>query len=362
MILDTQNQSENTKDKTKCKAGLGCHNKCLEKEDKNSTDILLDIKYVRNILKDDKRFNETFELINPIKAGSGGAVHKIKHIKSQKPFAMKIMNKRNAKNKEALIHAKLKHQKIPSFFGFFPLGKNNSFITMEYTKFGDLENFKNNSLKRRCLSESLINYITGNLVEGLYYLHKNHIIHLDIKQQNVLVDELLNFKITDFSVSIKYDPKKKSIKLPLVGTNYYMSPEVLGRKTISVSEASKIDIYSLGVLLYFLAFNAYPYDLDNVDYDNYEEIRKNIEEKELVFPENSYSELFLNFLRKCLEKDIKKRYNIYQVMNDTWFKGHQILLDEKENLFNAVKFMTEMQVDSIKLFNDYVKPKKNFDI
>ena len=110
MILDTQNQSENTKDKTKCKAGLGCHNKCLEKEDKNSTDILLDIKYVRNILKDDKRFNETFELINPIKAGSGGAVHKIKHIKSQKPFAMKIMNKRNAKNKEALIHAKLKHQ------------------------------------------------------------------------------------------------------------------------------------------------------------------------------------------------------------------------------------------------------------
>ena len=65
--------------------------------------------------------------------------------------------------------------------------------------------------------------------------------------------------------------------------------------------------------------------------------------------------MFKNFVRKCLEKDIKNRYNIYQAMNDPWIKGYQIILNEKECLYNAGKFMIEIMVDDIKAFNDYIK-------
>ena len=180
---------------------------------------------------------------------------------------------------------------------------------------------------------------------------------MDIKQQNILIDDFLNVKVTDYSVSIYFGDKKNNIDLPMVGTCYYMSPEVIVQKKILISEASKIDIYSFGVLLYLLAFNDYPYDLDKVDSNNYSLIYKNIKEKDLVFPKDTgHSEMFTNFVRKCLDKDIKKRYNIYQALNDPWIKGYQIILNEKENLYNAGKFMIEMMVDNIKAFNDYIKP------
>ena len=179
---------------------------------------------------------------------------------------------------------------------------------------------------------------------------------MDIKQQNIVIDDFLNVKITDYSVSLKYNEKEEFIELPMVGTCYYMSPEVLGRRRILVSEASKIDIYSFGVLLYRLAFNDYPYELNDVDSSDYRGIYENITKKNLEFPKDSgHSEMFKNFLRKCLEKDIKKRYNIYQAINDPWMKRFQLILNEKENLYHAGKFVVELMVDNIKEFNDYVK-------
>ena len=358
MTTDIKMSTYKTKDKTDAKEALADK---MKNKEKNSTDNLLDIKYVKNnILKEDKKFNENFELLNSIKGGSCGAVYMGKLKKYKKDIAIKIMKKDNSTKNEVSVHAKLKHHKIPSLYGFYPLGKNYSFIAMEYQKFGDIDNFKKNTIKRSCFSETLINYITGNIVEGLFYLHKNHIIHLDIKAQNILVDDCINFKLSDFSISIKYDPKKKFINLPLVGTCYYMSPEVLDKKKISVDDASKIDIYSLGVLLYYLAFDDYPYELKNVNHKDFKGILNNIKEKELIFPEKTgHSDLFRNFLKKCLDKDITKRYNINQVMNDPWFKGYQKILNEKENIYNAGKFMCEMLVDSIKSFNDYINSGNN---
>ena len=110
---------------------------------------------------------------------------------------------------------------------------------------------------------------------------------MDIKQQNILIDECLNVKITDYSVSVYFGDNKNYIYLPMVGTCYYMSPEVISQQKIEISEASKIDIYSFGILLYLLAFNDYPYDLDTIDSKNYSLMYKNIKEKELVFPKDT---------------------------------------------------------------------------
>ena len=232
---------------------------------------------------------------------------------------------------------------------------------MEFTKYGDLDNFKRNIIKRSCLSESLICYLAGGILDALYYIHVNNkIIHMDIKQQNILIDDFLMVKLTDFSVSINYKLAKNYINLPLVGTSFYMSPEVLNKKRISVAEASKIDIYSFGVLLYYLAFGYYPYNLNEVKNKEYSKIAKNIEENELKFPEEDtgHSKMFVNFIKNCLNKDIKKRYNIYKAMNDPWIKGYQIILNEKEKLYNANKFIVDLMVDNLINFNKYYEDEK----
>ena len=135
-----------------------------------------------------------------------------------------------------------------------------------------------------------------------------------------------------------------------------MSPEVLGQKCIIASEASKIDIYSLGVLLYYLAFNDYPYQLKDVNSKDHAQIVKNILEHDLEFPKNTkHSSLFLNFLKKCLNKDIKQRYDVFEAMNDSWIKGYQIILDEKEKTNYNSKFFNDLKDDNLKNFNEYLK-------
>ena len=340
------------------------------KNKKDPIDLLLNLNSMKEIFaKNNSQFLENFELLEPIKAGSAGAVYKAKTKNKSKnleklvackilPNIIKVKIHQNLIkiHKEVLIHKKLHHKNIPEIFGFYPVGDNYSCLMMEFNKYGDLENFKRKILKRSCLSETLLCYLAGGIIEALSYINKKKVIHMDIKQQNILIDECLNVKITDYSVSVYFGDNKNYIYLPMVGTCYYMSPEVISQQKIEISEASKIDIYSFGILLYLLAFNDYPYDLDTIDSKNYSLMYKNIKEKELVFPKDTgHSEMFKNFVRKCLDKDIKTRYDIYQAMNDPWIKGYQIIANEKEYLYNAGKFMIEMMVDEIKAFQDYVK-------
>ena len=60
-----------------------------------------------------------------------------------------------------------------------------------------------------------------------------------------------------------------------------------------------------------------------------------------------------------MEKDIKKRYDIFELANDPWVRGYQIILDEKEKLYNAGKFVIDLMVDNIINFNEYIKQMEN---
>ena len=334
---------------------------------KKENECFMDIEKMKELIKDTP-YAEKFELIESIKEGSAGTVYKskLKDSKINKFFASKFLiteknrENRNSKHFEISIHGKLIHKNIPKIFGYYKI-HDSSCILMEYDMYGDLENFKRKIIKRAVLSESLICYIGTQILEGLSYLHKNKIIHMDIKQQNILIDDFLSVKLTDFSISINYK-NLKTISLPLMGTCYYISPEALEERTINAENASKIDIYSFGVLLYVLAFCDYPYELKNVDSKNYDRILKNIKEKKLVFPENTgHSNMFKDFLGKCLEKNFSKRFNIFKAMNHPWVKGFHFLQDEKERIYNAGKFLTNLLVDNILEYNKYIKEFKEED-
>ena len=341
---------------------------------------LLPIKeYFKNIdnmkefLKDGcQDFNTNFELLNFVNSGSCGLVFegKIKKTPNKRiglKFLMgKIMEDKREKNqnqkriKEYNFQKKLHHKNITGLYGFYEI-KNCSCIAMDYAKYGDLDYFQKKLIQKKYLSETLIAYITIQILEGLQYCHQCKIIHMDIKQQNILIDENLTIKITDFSVSQSYEFVKDGGKftLPLAGTSLYMSPEVLSKCEIDVEDCNKIDMFSLGTLLYNSAFGEFPYQLEYTDRKNFKGIYDKITQKNLVFPiTKSYSFLFKNFLRGLLNKNIKQRYSISDAMKDPWIKGTKLIFKEKEKTYDLEKFLINVVTDNIKLFNDYLKNYK----
>ena len=324
---------------------------------------------------------EYFELIELIKKGGAGNVFKanFKTINTLKIAALKLIsfkkNERygggsqkqpnankeyNEDHSEILIHWKLKNKNIPEVYGYYSIYNIGVSIAMEFFPYRDLSYFKKNILKKHTFSETLLCYISSQVLNAILYLHQNRIIHMDVKINNILIDDYLNIKLCDFSVSFDYKSCGKNIELNNNGTIPYKSPEVMEERTISVEEASKIDVFSFGVVLFTLALCCYPYDIKNPK--NKEEIKelkdedvlKSIKDHELDFGNSKNSEMFKSFVKKCLDKDIKKRYNIFQALRDPWILGSKFILDEKEKLCNASKFLINMAVGNIIDFNKYI--------
>ena len=318
-------------------------------------------------------FTENFELLKYINSGSSGVVYEGRLKKNpEKHVCLKfLLNKseeekrvkkyknisERIKIKEINIQNKLKDKNITEYYDYCDL-KDYGCIIMEFAKFGDLDYFQKKLIKRNNFSETLLAYITKQVLNGLYYIHQSKIIHMDIKQQNILIDENFNIKITDFSVSYSYEKYKEGDKiiLPFSGTSLYMSPEVLSKTQIDYEDCSKIDMFSLGIVLYNLAFELFPYELDYSIKKNFKLIFEKIRNTKLKIPERkNYSFLFKKFLGGLLDKNIKNRLSIYEAMEDPWIKGAKLINEEKEKINDKEKFLINMITDNVRSFNEYLK-------
>ena len=363
-------KSRNLKDKIIYKKSS---NGSLNKE--RASTLVSDKDYYSNInnmrsyiIENQPKFFEFFELDEFLNCGSTGHVFKGKYKLNKIPVALKfIINRLKAKRKEkrksknasqeAIIWKKLHNSKITEMYSYLKINDDCKFLVLEYAKHGDLSYFMNFLLKRRVLSETALNYFGKQILEGLEYIHRCKIAHMDIKPGNILIDSNLNAILTDFSVSYNYSSlnSKDKVKLPFVGTSKFISPEILSEELIEIREAEKIDIYSLGVCLYYLFFGEYPYNLKDVKNKDYQGILLKIKEEELIFNKNrEISGLFKDFLIKILEKDYKKRINIEQALHHPWIQGATIIFDEKENIENQERFLIELITDNIPKFNGYI--------
>ena len=312
------------------------------------------------------KFRENFELTNFIGSGGAGIVYegKLKRANKKQKLAFKFKFDTNKKSQEISNLKKIHHKNITEIYSFIRMSKSSSFCVLELGNHGDLEHFQKKLLKRKILSETIICYFAKQILEALEYLHKCKIIHMDIKPTNILVDSSLNIKLTDFSVSCSYnlfDPEDL-VKFPFVGTSKYISPEILNRTQMKIKESVKIDLYSLGITLYELAFGSFPYKLNEVGSKDYDNILKNIQNEKLEFSkERKVSNIFKDFLRGLLEKDFTKRFNIKMALNHPWIKGADIINNEKENAFCQENFLINLITDNIYKFNNYINDidKKN---
>ncbi len=309
---------------------------------------------------------EGFEILDCLKSGVISNVYHISissknnnNKNDKKDAIMKLLNyKRNIRDDEIYISQILKNKNIIDYYTHsFLEGQESPFLIMEYAKYGNLRNFIRKVLKRSYFSESLACYLAYQILNGINYMHICKVAHMNLKPENIVVDEFLIAKIIDFSTSLIYKKLKPEdyIKLPFVGTSFYMSKEILKSDTIKVKDLNKVDLYSFGVTLYNLAFAEYPYVLEKLDPRNYKIILENIENNELTFPNSeNYSSYFLDFISKLLEKDIEKRISVLEALDHYWIKGGRILIDEKEKIFNDEKFLSYLLSDYISNFNIYI--------
>ena len=319
-----------------------------------------DFSEIKDELKNIAFFNDNFELKNYIDSGSESKVFQIINKKQKKDYILKyiINKKKTKKNDELYISKKLKNKNIIGLYGYIPIKENNSesFI-MEYAKYGNLRNFQIKVLKRPYLSESMLLFFFYQILNGLVYCHRCKIAHMDIKPQNIVIDDFLNAKLIDFSISLNYSDKKPNdtIKLPFKGTNFYMSSEIINSNTISYKNLNKVDAYALGVTLYNLAFGIFPYNLEYGDEQNFKLINEKINGDLKIDNKDNLSPFFIDFVTKLLEKDINKRMSIYEAIQHPWIKAAKILFDEKDNTYNVYSFFINLMTDNIKNFNDYIK-------
>ena len=313
-----------------------------------------------------KNVSEDIEILDCLNSGRRSNVYHIsissKNKNDKKDAIMKLLiDKRNLRGNDIKISEKLKNKNIICCYTHLFLDQGKSlFLIMEYAKYGNLRNFNEKVLKPTYFSESLICYLAYQILNGIKYMHICKVAHMNLKPQNIVIDEFLTAKIVDFSTSLIYKNKKPEdyIKLPIeeLIKNMSISPEILKSDKIKVKDLNKVDLYSFGVILYNLAFAKYPYGLEKEDSHDYNIILEKIETNELTFPKTEgYSSYFLDFLSKLLEKDIERRISMSDALNHYWINGGRLLLDEQEKLFNDEKFLSYLLSDYISDFNTYIR-------
>ena len=316
-------------------------------------------------------FFEQFELSNFINSGSVGYVYegRYKYSCNNQKYAFKICidkkrdekkdEKKKEKNKfqEISMVKKLHHKNITQILAFIKMDENSYFSVLELGKHGDLDNFVTNLLKRKILSETCINYFAKQILDCLEYIHRCKIVHMDIKQGNILIDSDLTIKVIDFSASCSYSEfnPEDLVRFPFIGTGKYIPPEIINRTHMKIKYAEKIDIYSFGVTLYYLTFGIYPYQLNDIKSKDYDKILEKVKTVNLEFPKDiKISEKFKDFLSKTLEKDYIKRISIKEALEHPWIKGWNIIDDEKQNTSCQENFLIKLITDNIPAFNEYI--------
>ncbi|XP_062012047.1 G-type lectin S-receptor-like serine/threonine-protein kinase At1g67520 [Rosa rugosa] len=189
---------------------------------------------------------------NKLGEGGFGPVYKGKLVSGQE-VAVKRLSKRSGqgisefKNELILIY-ELQHTNLVQLFGFCIHGEERVLI-YEYLPNNSLDYFLFDSTRCQQLDWNKRFSIIEGIAQGLLYLHKYsrmRVVHRDLKASNVLLDERMNPKISDFGMArIFTNDEQEANTCKIVGTRGYMSPEYLMRGNFSI----KSDVYSFGVLI-----------------------------------------------------------------------------------------------------------------
>ena len=154
-------------------------------------------------------------------------------------------------NREAKAVTSLSHPNIVSIYDVENEGEFY-YLILEYVEGMTLKDYM---IKNPRIPIETIVHIAKQVAAGLSHAHQNGIIHRDIKPQNILMNENLTCKITDFGIARAYGDTTLTQTNQMLGTVYYLSPEqARGNVATALS-----DIYSLGILIFEMITGQIPF-------------------------------------------------------------------------------------------------------
>jgi len=333
---------------------------------------LTDIKSIKEseLTKNyDNEGNKYYNEYKYVKLLGKGSYSKVKLvIKDDVKYAMKIIDKKVLKNKkifkqdndgnvivtnllkdalkEIAILKKLDHPNIIKLYEILHnYQKQKIYLILEYADYGDIVDYDeeseifsiNKHMEERYVQDKLgynqkngidnkiyyeeddIRHFCKHILLGLDYLHKNGIIHHDIKPNNILLCKKKICKITDFNFSSILD----NLNEDNIGSNGDTNDNFRAPETINLNDndndnnqnreyqGKPLDIWALGVTIYILTYLKFPFDTDK----GVLELYKIIKEANVKFPlEPWYTRKIKFLIKECLEKDPNKRKSAEEIL------------------------------------------------
>jgi len=248
-----------------------------------------------------------YSKIKKVGQGASGMVFVAKTLATGQRVAIKQMDLAQQPRKELIVNEIIvmnesRHPNIVNFVEAFLIKNSDLWVVMEFMEGGALTDV----IEQNKMEEDQIAAICLETCRGLKHLHDRQIIHRDIKSDNVLLNAAGEVKITDFGFCAKLTDQK-SKRATMVGTPYWMAPEVVKQKEYG----AKVDVWSLGIMAIEMIENEPPY-LDEEPLKALYLIATN-GTPTLKKPERLSLEL-KHFLSVCLCVDVKSRASATELL------------------------------------------------
>ncbi|XP_065732103.1 myosin light chain kinase, smooth muscle isoform X2 [Phocoena phocoena] len=273
-----------------------------------------EVDYRTVVVNTDQKVSDFYDIEERLGSGKFGQVFRLVEKKTGKIWAGKFFKAYSAKEKENIrqeisIMNCLHHPKLVQCVDAFE-EKANIVMVLEIVSGGELferiidEDFE--LTEREC-----IKYMR-QISEGVEYIHKQGIVHLDLKPENIMCVNKTGtrIKLIDFGLARRLE-NAGSLKV-LFGTPEFVAPEVINYEPIGYAT----DMWSIGVICYILVSGLSPFMGDN---DN--ETLANVTSATWDFDDEAFDEISddaKDFISSLLKKDMKNRLDCTQCLQHTW--------------------------------------------
>jgi RAC serine/threonine-protein kinase len=274
---------------------------------------------VKNLLSQRQKSLKDFEMLKVLGAGHFGKVVLCREKSTGHPYAMKLIKKANISGRKELQHTldekqflqKLVHPFLVHMKYSFQTPDKLCFVT-EFLSGGDLFHFVHVAGH---LSEKETRFYAAEVICAVGFLHHNHIVHRDIKLENILIDKDGHVQLVDLGLSKELYGSEKT--RTFCGTRECMAPEVLDNGLYGMS----VDWWGIGIIMYEMLCGRLPFRDDSVQ----GLLRQIMTTETVTFPETTIGDEAADVINKLLRKDARIRLgcgaaDVKEVMEHPFFR------------------------------------------